>query len=106
MCHDCSVHATIFVVCAGLGGEIRQVGRVEQRMIEAAKLGFSTFVISAAHEMPATNRLANVRIIRCKHIMEALKAVLGTGRSRMSLGTDERDPVYDDEDAELVAPPF
>ena len=75
-------------------------------MNEAAKLGFSTFVISASHDMPATNRLAHVRIIRCKHIMEALKAVLGTGRSRASLGTDDSSPAYDDEDSELVAPPF
>lgn len=85
-------------LCAGLGGEIREVGRIEQRLLEATKLGFTTFVISASHKTPTTNRLAHVRIIRCKHITEALKAVLGSGQSRQSLGVNNNDE--DDE------PPF
>lgn len=96
-------------VCIGLGGEIREVGRIEQRLLEAAKLGFTTFVIAAAHAVPTTTRLAGVQIIRCKHIMEALKAVLGSGQSRQSFGTAEEDVVFehDDNEAErLVGPPF
>lgn len=85
-----------FGFCAtGLGGEIREVGRIEQRLIEAAKLGFNTFVIAAAHTTPTTNRLANVQIIRCKHITDALKAVLGTGQSRRTLGVPDRDDSFD-----------
>lgn len=85
-------------MCAGLGGELREVGRIEQRLIEAAKLGFNTFVIPASHTTPTSNRLAHVRIIRCKHILEALKAVLGSGQSAMTLG------VQDTDEAESMAP--
>lgn len=92
------------VVDAGLGGELRAVGRVEQRMLEAAKLGFNTFVVPATHALPTTSRLSGVRIIRCKHVLEALKAVLGTGHSSATLAPpadmpqdplDEEDP-FDD----------
>ena len=88
----------------GLGGELREVGRIEQRLLEAAKLGFTTFVMPASHAKPTNTRLLDVRIIRCKHIMEALKAVLGTGHSTASfaLPTDDnnlRDPF--DADADL-----
>ena len=69
---------------AGLGGELREIGRIEQRMLEAAKLGFTTFVIPGTHTLPTTSRLSGVRIIRCKHVLEALKAVLGTGQSAAS----------------------
>lgn len=63
------------------------MGRIEQRLLEAAKLGFNTFVISASHALPTTSRLSHVRIIRCKHISEALKAVLGTGQLSASIDT-------------------
>lgn len=89
------------VVAAGLGGELREVGRVEQRMLEAAKLGFNTFVVPATHALPTTSRLLGVRIIRCKHILEALKAVLGTGHSSASLAAPAdmpQDPFFDEEE--------
>lgn len=92
------------VVCigeVGLGGELREVGRVEQRMLEAAKLGFNTFVVPATHALPTTSRLLGVRIIRCKHILEALKAVLGTGHSSASLAAPAdmpQDPFFDEEE--------
>jgi len=89
---------------AGLGGELREVGRIEQRVLEAAKLGFTTFVIPASHTTPSSSRLTDMRIIRCKHIMEALKAVLGTGQSRASLTAPQdkdafQDPFDDDDDS-------
>ena len=90
---------------AGLGGELREVGRMEQRLAEAAKLGFTTFVIPATHAKPTNSRLADVRIIRCKHVMEALKAVLGTGKSVASTtlampGSTLQDP-FDDDDSDF-----
>ncbi|DBB12270.1 TPA: hypothetical protein ACH3X3_006374 [Trebouxia sp. C0006] len=89
----------------GLGGELREVGRIEQRMAEAAKLGFTTFVIPASHAKPTFSRLTDVRIIRCRHIMEALKAVLGTGKSVASMtelgtGSAPQDP-FDNDDSDF-----
>ena len=90
---------------AGLGGELREVGRIEQRMAEAAKLGFTTFVIPASHAKPTFSRLTDVRIIRCRHIMEALKAVLGTGKSAASmtdLGTGSAlQDTFDNDDSDF-----
>ena len=88
----------------GLGGELREVGRLEQRLLEAAKLGFATFVISASHASPSTSRLSHVRIIRCKHITEALKAVLGTGHSSASMGAPAavlQDPFDEEQNVQL-----
>ena len=90
---------------AGLGGELREVGRIEQRMAEAAKLGFTTFVIPASHAKPTFSRLTDVRIIRCRHIMEALKAVLGTGKAVASMtelgtGSAPQDP-FDNDDSDF-----
>ena len=90
------------VGAAGLGGELREVGRIEQRMLEAAKLGFNTFVVPNTHTLPTTSRLSGVRIIRCKHVLEALKAVLGTGRSSASIAAPAdmpQDPFYDEEES-------
>ena len=39
---------------AGLGGELRPVNQVERRVIEAAKLGFTTVIVSAANAPAAT----------------------------------------------------
>lgn len=86
-------------VPAGLGGELREVGRIEQRMLEAAKLGFTTFVIPGTHSLPTTSRLSGMRVIRCKHVLEALKAVLGTGQSAASFAEPSamlRDPLDDE----------
>ena len=58
---------------------------MEQRLMEATKLGFKTFVIPATHTKPTTSKLSGVHIIRCKHVLDALKAVLGTGQSRASM---------------------
>lgn len=86
-------------VPAGLGGELREVGRIEQRMLEAAKLGFTTFVVPGTHSLPTTSRLSGVRVIRCKHVLEALKAVLGTGQSAASFAEPAampQDPLDDE----------
>ena len=82
--------------CAGLGGELREIGRIEQRLVEAAKLGFTTFVIPASHMTPSHARLANVRIIRCKHVNDALRAVLGSGQSAATVPAQGSDHGLDD----------
>lgn len=47
--HDLAIDAgTCFAAEVGLSGEIRPVNRIEQRVTEAAKLGFKSMVVSAA----------------------------------------------------------
>lgn len=62
----------------GLGGELRPVGNIERRIAEASKLGFRTFVIPASSNVHASQRLKGARIIECRTVVEAFRAVLGT----------------------------
>ncbi|EIA19364.1 DNA repair protein RadA [Listeria fleischmannii] len=74
--HDRSTNSTdCFIGELGLTGEVRRVARIEERVKEAAKLGFKRIFI------PANNRLeikvpANVSIIAVETIAEALKKAL------------------------------
>lgn len=53
---DISVPKDIcFAAEIGLAGEIRPVTRVEQRIIEAEKLGFGTIMISSQNKLPKNN---------------------------------------------------
>ena len=58
----------------GLGGEIRGVTRVGERLAEAARLGFRRAVVPAAGEASA-----GLPVIRVRTLAEALAAVLGPG---------------------------
>ena len=53
---------------AGLGGELRAVGHIERRLLEAAKLGFKSVIMPAAHSMPTTSRLKALDIVRSVRI--------------------------------------
>ena len=62
----CTAHLYVFEVSgAGLGGELRAVGHIERRLLEAAKLGFETVIMPAAHSLPTTSRLKALDIVRC-----------------------------------------
>ena len=62
---------------SGLGGELRPVNQAERRIIEAAKLGFTTVIMSSVNQPPASGRMSGVNIIGCQDIREALQAALG-----------------------------
>lgn len=47
----------------GLSGEIRPVNRVEQRILEAQKLGFSTIFVSKYNKVPATIKDIQVKMV-------------------------------------------
>ncbi|CAB4746552.1 unannotated protein [freshwater metagenome] len=53
----------------GLGGEIRQVGRIERRVAEAARLGFSTAVVPRS--APDTD--ANIELLRVPSLAAAIE---------------------------------
>ncbi|CAK0785961.1 hypothetical protein CVIRNUC_009174 [Coccomyxa viridis] len=61
----------------GLGGELRPANHIERRIMEAAKLGFSHVIVPAIHAPAASGRLANIDIIKCRTIEDALTAALG-----------------------------
>ena len=53
----------------GLGGEIRQVGRIERRVAEAARLGFTTAVVP--HSAPDTD--APIELLRVPSLAAAIE---------------------------------
>ncbi|HZG71161.1 MAG TPA: DNA repair protein RadA [Chondromyces sp.] len=60
----------------GLTGEVRRVSRIEQRVLEAAKLGF-TRVILPANNLGGWNVPAGIEVIGVSGVEEALRVTLG-----------------------------
>ena len=54
----------------GLGGEIRNVGQIDKRIIEAKKLGFKTIMIPQTNFKFAENEM---QIIQVKNLNEAIE---------------------------------
>lgn len=50
-----------FAAEVGLAGEVRPVTRVEQRILEAEKLGFSTMIVSKQSKIPKSNYSINIQ---------------------------------------------
>lgn len=64
-----------FAAEVGLAGEIRPVTRVEQRILEAEKLGFARIMISAQSKVPKTNY--GIQIIRVSKIEDVVNHLFG-----------------------------
>jgi DNA repair protein RadA/Sms len=64
-----------FAAEVGLAGEIRPVQRVDQRILEAEKLGFTTILVS--RNSTITLKETNIRISRVGKIEELVKALFG-----------------------------
>jgi DNA repair protein RadA len=61
----------------GLSGEVRPVSRIEQRVAEAEKLGF-THIIVPANNMQSLNKAkSNIEIVPVRKVEEALRALFG-----------------------------
>ena len=58
-----------FAAEVGLAGEIRPISKVEQRIIEAEKLGYKTFVTSKYNTI--TSKKHNIKLILVGKIEEA-----------------------------------
>ncbi|MES2656165.1 MAG: DNA repair protein RadA [Bacteroidota bacterium] len=63
-----------FVGEVGLSGEIRAVNRIEQRISEAEKLGFTTIYLSKFNKLPKNNA---IKIIEVSKIEELLSYLFG-----------------------------
>ena len=60
----------------GLGGEVRAAPRTEERLAEAARLGFGRAVVAQGGGVPAQ---PGMRLERAVHLRDALEAALGVG---------------------------
>ncbi|WP_302467499.1 magnesium chelatase domain-containing protein, partial [Shouchella clausii] len=60
----------------GLTGEVRRVSRIEQRVMEAAKLGFKRAIIPERN-IGGWNPPDDIEIIGVKNVAEALHKTLG-----------------------------
>ncbi|MBR5351742.1 MAG: DNA repair protein RadA [Prevotella sp.] len=61
----------------GLSGEVRPVNRIEQRIAEAEKLGFSHIIIPKYNLQGINHRKFNIEIIPVRKVEEALRALFG-----------------------------
>ena len=58
----------------GLSGEIRPVNRIEQRILEAEKLGFSRIIIPHNNLKGFDTNKCKIQIIQVKKVEEAFSA--------------------------------
>jgi DNA repair protein RadA/Sms len=68
-------HKTCFVGEVGLSGEIRAVNRIEQRIAEAEKLGFTTLYLSRFNK--ATKMKSNIELIEVSKVEDVLRHLFG-----------------------------
>ena len=61
----------------GLSGEVRPVNRIEQRIAEAEKLGFSHIIIPKYNLQGINHRKFNIEMIPVRKVEEALRALFG-----------------------------
>ncbi|MDR0865411.1 MAG: DNA repair protein RadA, partial [Candidatus Symbiothrix sp.] len=61
----------------GLSGEIRPVNRIEQRILEAEKLGFNKILISQNNLKGFDTKKLNIQIKAVKKVEEAFKELFG-----------------------------
>lgn len=73
---DIAVDKTIcFAAEIGLAGEVRPVTRVEQRILEAEKLGFQSIVISKQSKLPQLT--SQIQLIKVSKVNDVVKHLFG-----------------------------
>jgi DNA repair protein RadA/Sms len=61
----------------GLSGEVRPVNRIEQRIAEAEKLGFTHLIIPKYNLQGLNTSKYKIELIPVKKVEEALRALFG-----------------------------
>ncbi len=61
----------------GLSGEVRPVSRIEQRIAEAEKLGFSHIIIPNSNLQGLTHKKYNIELVPVRKVEDALRALFG-----------------------------
>lgn len=64
----------------GLSGEVRPVSRVEQRVIEAERIGFGTIFVPHGNLAALSARRYTIRIVGVRTVEEAFRQLFGQGR--------------------------
>ena len=67
---------TVLIGEIGLGGQLRSVSQISQRLLEAHRLGFKKAVIPMGSGFKATKEI-NLEILEAKSVMEGLLLILG-----------------------------
>ncbi len=68
---------TVLVGELGLGGQLRPVGQLELRLLEAARLGFTRAVVPRSSAMVAVAAGVGLQLLEAGSVAEALVAALG-----------------------------
>jgi len=66
----------------GLGGEIRGIGHLENRLKESARLGFKRAIIPKSGSQGISKEKTDIELIPVSFLKEALEAAMGGRRSR------------------------
>ena len=61
----------------GLSGEVRPVNRIEQRISEAEKLGFTHIILPKYNLQGIVRKKFNIEIVPVRKVEEALRALFG-----------------------------
>lgn len=61
----------------GLSGEVRPVSRIEQRVAEARKLGFTRMIVPHYNVQGLDTRKLNIELVPVRKVEEALRALFG-----------------------------
>ena len=61
----------------GLSGEVRPVNRIEQRIAEAEKLGFSDMIVPKYNMQGLDTQKYRIRLHPVRKVEEALRALFG-----------------------------
>jgi len=70
-------HDTALCGEVGLSGELRPVSRIEQRIAEAQRLGFSRILIPAANLKAVNPHDYQIQLVPCRKVEDAFRALFG-----------------------------
>jgi DNA repair protein RadA/Sms len=70
-------HETCMSGEVGLSGEIRPVNRIEQRILEAEKLGFKRIIIPQNNLKGFDTKKSEIKIVQVKKVEEAFRELFG-----------------------------
>ncbi len=67
--------STIFIGEMGLGGEIRPVSHIEQRITEAARLGFTKIIMPKQNSRKFKSELSDIQLVPVDMVSSAIKQI-------------------------------
>lgn len=70
-------HDTALCAEVGLSGELRPISRIDQRIAEAQRLGFSRILIPAANLKAVNPHNFTIQIIPCRKVEDGFRALFG-----------------------------